>query len=132
MSRSLFFFQAEDGIRDIGVTGVQTCALPIFRAAAAGPEHLAVMRDLAFRSMVTVPLRHGERLLGALTLFYADSGRRHAEADVALIEELARRAAMAVENARLYGEARAAIRARDEFLAIASHELRNQIGRAHV
>jgi signal transduction histidine kinase len=46
---------------------------------------------------------------------------------VALIEELARRAAMAVENARLYGEAQAAIRARDEFLSIASHELRNPV-----
>jgi signal transduction histidine kinase len=86
-----------------------------------------VMRDLAFRSMVTVPLRHGERTLGALTLFYADSGRRHADEDVALIEELARRAAMAVENARLYSEAQAAIRARDEFLSIASHELRNPV-----
>jgi signal transduction histidine kinase len=77
--------------------------------------------------MVTVPLRHGARTLGALTLFYADSGRRHAEHDVALIEELARRAAMAVENARLYGEAQVAIRARDEFLSIASHELRNPV-----
>jgi PAS domain S-box-containing protein len=96
-------------------------------AVAAGPEHLAVMRDLAFRSMVTVPLRHGERTLGALTLFFADSGRRHTEDDVALSEELARRAAMAVENARLYGEAQAAIRVRDEFLSIASHELRNPV-----
>jgi PAS domain S-box-containing protein/excisionase family DNA binding protein len=97
------------------------------RAASAGPEHLAAMRDLAFRSMVTVPLRHGDRTLGALTLFYADSARHHTEDDVALIEDLARRAAMAVENARLYGEAQAAIRARDEFLSIASHELRNPV-----
>ena len=97
------------------------------QAVAAGPEHLAVMRELALRSMVTVPLRHGERTLGALTLFYGDSGRRYTEADVALIEELARRAAMAVENARLYGEAQAAIAARDEFLSIASHELRNPV-----
>ena len=96
-------------------------------AASAGPQRLAVMRDLAFRSMVTVPLRHGDRTLGALTLFYADSGRHHTEDDVGLVEELARRAAMAVENARLYGEARAAIRARDEFLSIASHELRNPV-----
>jgi PAS domain S-box-containing protein/excisionase family DNA binding protein len=97
------------------------------QAAAAGPEHLAVMRDLGFRSMVTVPLRHGDRTLGALTLFYADSGRHHTDDDVALIEDLARRAAVAVENARLYGEAQAAIRARDEFLSIASHELRNPV-----
>ncbi len=97
------------------------------RAVATGPEHLAMLRALAFRSMVTVPLRHGERTLGALTLFYADSGRRYTEADVALVEEVARRAGMAVENARLYGEAQAAIRARHEFLSIASHELRNPV-----
>src|SRR5947209_14319505 len=34
MLLTIFFFQAEDGIRDIGVTGVQTCALPIYRVAA--------------------------------------------------------------------------------------------------
>ena len=96
-------------------------------SAAAGPEHLAAMRDLAFRSVVSVPLRHGTRTLGALTLFYADSDRRHTDADVSLIEEVARRAVMAVENARLYAEAQTAIRVRDEFLSIASHELRNPV-----
>src|SRR3712207_7942521 len=39
MSRTSFFFQAEDGIRDIGVTGVQTCALPIFKAMAKNPAN---------------------------------------------------------------------------------------------
>src|SRR3712207_6901969 len=51
-----FFFQAEDGIRDIGVTGVQTCALPIYRVAdavaelAAHPEVLHLQRTTAFGS----------------------------------------------------------------------------------
>ncbi len=97
------------------------------RAVAVGPEHLAVMRDLAFCSMLTVPLRHRGRLLGALTLFYADSGRRHGPEDQTLAEELARRAAVAVDNARLMREAREAIAQRDDFLTIASHELRTPL-----
>ena len=95
--------------------------------AAAGPEHLALMRALAFRSMITVPLLYQGRRLGALTLFFADSGRRHTRADLALAEELARRAAVAVENARLFKAAQDAIRARDEFLSVAAHELSNPI-----
>lgn len=95
--------------------------------AAASPQHLALMRALAFRSMITVPLTYRGRRLGALTLFFADSGRHHTERDLALAQELARRAAAAVENARLFKEAQQAIRARDEFLSVAAHELKTPI-----
>ncbi len=101
---------------------------------AESPEHLALLRDLAFCSMVTVPLHYQGRLLGALTLFYAGSGRHHTAADLSLSEELARRAAAAVENARLvrelqaaYEVARVADRRKDEFLAMLGHELRNPL-----
>src|SRR2546422_7407208 len=40
-----FFFQAEDGIRDVAVTGVQTCALPIYRAVGTAEEPLRVLGD---------------------------------------------------------------------------------------
>ncbi len=94
---------------------------------AAGPEHLALLRDLAFRSMITVPLLiRGERL-GALTLFYADSGRRHTAGDLALAEELARRAAVAVENAQLYRREREVVQQREQFVSIASHELKTPL-----
>ena len=94
---------------------------------ATGPEHLALMRQLAFRSMITVPLLYQQRTLGALTLFFGDSGRHHSQSDLALAEELARRAAVAVENARLFKGAQEAIRARDEFLSVAAHELKTPI-----
>src|SRR5258707_12617292 len=47
----IFFFQAEDGIRDIGVTGVQTCALPISVAAAAGLLTDALFSFAAYRAL---------------------------------------------------------------------------------
>src|SRR2546426_8821443 len=53
MRREFFFFQAEDGIRDYKVTGVQTCALPIFRPHARQPRHRAVAD-----APVTGRLRH--------------------------------------------------------------------------
>jgi signal transduction histidine kinase len=85
------------------------------------------MRDLGFRSMMTVPLSYQSRLLGALTLFHGDSGRHYSEEDLRLAEELARRAAAAVENARLFKEAQDAIHLRDDFLSVAGHELRTPL-----
>jgi signal transduction histidine kinase len=72
---------------------------------------------------VCVPLVTRQRAIGALMLVFAESGRVHSEDDVRLAEEIARRAAMAVDNARLFKESQEAIRLRDDFLSIASHEL---------
>jgi signal transduction histidine kinase/ActR/RegA family two-component response regulator len=77
--------------------------------------------------MITVPLSHGQRLMGALTLCFGRSGRSHTRQDVALAEEIARRAAFAVEHARLYQEAARANRAKDVFLGVVSHELRTPL-----
>jgi signal transduction histidine kinase/Na+/proline symporter len=76
---------------------------------------------------VTVPLVTGRRTLGTLTLFLGpDSGLR-VPADLGVAEELAHRSAIALENAALFSDAQQAIRARDEFLAIASHELKTPL-----
>ncbi|WP_223757097.1 GAF domain-containing protein [Myxococcus sp. RHSTA-1-4] len=69
-----------------------------------------------------VPLEVRGQTLGALT--FVTSRRPYDVQDLALAQELARRAALAIDNARLYREARQAIRLREEFLSIASHELR--------
>jgi signal transduction histidine kinase len=65
--------------------------------------------------------------VGVLVLYSSESGRQFNEDDLALAEELARRAALAVENARLYHEAQLATRARDQMLGIVAHDLRNPL-----
>jgi PAS domain S-box-containing protein len=68
-------------------------------------EHRAIMRELGLRSYMVVPMVARGRSHGAITLVSAESGRRYDETDLRLAEELARRAALAVDNAKLYEEA---------------------------
>jgi PAS domain S-box-containing protein len=92
-----------------------------------GPEHAEVVRALAPRSLVVVPLRAHEEVLGTLTLVRGAARPPFEERDRELAEELGRRAALAVENARLYDAARRATRARDDMLSVVSHDLRNPV-----
>ena len=73
-------------------------------AAARDEEHLRLIRELGLRSAMIVPLTTRGRTLGALTLITAESRRRYGETDLALAQELGRRAGLAVENARLFAE----------------------------
>jgi signal transduction histidine kinase len=79
------------------------------------------------RSAMVVPLRAGDRPIGGITLVAAESGRRYGPEDLALATELAHRAALAVENARLFAQAHSAIQARDEMLAVVAHDLRTPV-----
>ena len=72
--------------------------------AAQDDEHLELLRSVGMQAGLTVPMTTSTKIVGALTLVSAESGRRFEEADVTLAEELARRAGTAVENARLYAE----------------------------
>src|SRR3954454_15297588 len=72
--------------------------------AAKDEEHLELIRQLRLKSVMIVPMLARGRTLGAISIVAAESGRRYDEADLALAEELARRAAMATDNARLYTE----------------------------
>ncbi len=73
-------------------------------AVAQDDEHLELLRGVGMRAGLTVPMSSAGSNLGALTLISSESTRRFTDADVALAEELARRAGSAVENARLYSE----------------------------
>ena len=71
-------------------------------AGARDENHLAIMRQIGFRSVMLVPLKMRERVLGVITFVNTETSRPHTAEDLALAEDLARRAALAVENARLY------------------------------
>jgi len=78
-------------------------------------------------SAICVPLMARGRTLGAISLLCGESGRRCEHGDLVLLSDLARDAAVAIDNARLYREASEANRIKDEFLATLSHELRTPL-----
>ena len=96
--------------------------------SAISPKHLEFLRELGLQSLMTVPLVARDHTLGALTVgFTADSRRHYTHADLGLAEDLARRAAVAIDNAQLYREEQELVRSREEFLSIASHELKTPL-----
>lgn len=95
--------------------------------AARDDEHLALLHRLGLQSALIVPLSARGRTFGAITFVAATAGRRFDEDDLALATDLGRRAALAVDNARLFEEAQQANRAKDEFFALLSHELRTPL-----
>jgi signal transduction histidine kinase len=92
-----------------------------------GSNFAALLATVGARSYMIVPLISTGRTLGALTFIFAESNRRYTDSDRSLAEDLARRAALAVDNANLFEQLERAVRVRDDMVAVVSHDLRNPL-----
>ena len=98
----------------------------VLRQIAPEPERMRLLSELGMQSYTSVPLWTRDRTLGSIT-FFTEAPRIFHEDDVLMAEDLARRAATAIDNARLYEGAMRAARARDEMLALVTHDLRTPL-----
>jgi signal transduction histidine kinase/DNA-binding response OmpR family regulator len=134
---------AEPGTSRVARPDVPPDALwrAVERALGGGPTEYLDDLDVPFptadavgrlRSAAVVPLLARGRILGALVLAYgSETGRRRGLIDPALVDDLAGRAAIALDNARLYRKVEAADRQKNEFLSMLAHELRNPLAPVH-
>ncbi len=98
----------------------------VLRAAAKDEEHFKFLQSLELRSAMLVPLHTGGETIGALTMV-RESENVFTEDDISFAQDLATRAALSVENSRLYSTAKRANAAKDHFFAVLSHELRTPL-----
>jgi len=96
-------------------------------AMAKNERDLDLARSVGFSSVMIVPLVVERRTIGAITFVAAESGRHYTKADLAMAEELASRVALAIANARLFQASQRAVALRDDFISIASHELKTPV-----
>jgi PAS domain S-box-containing protein len=99
----------------------------LLEARAQDAEHLRFIRELQLESAMIVPLSGRDRVLGAISFIYANSGRRYTESDLAFAEDFARRAALAIENAQAHAALSAVLEFQERFVAILGHDLRNPL-----
>lgn len=106
---------------------VHTVNVDEMKAIPGDVSHDSIIAEVGLRSLIVVPMRARGRIVGAISYGAADSGREYSEEDLAFAEDLAARAGLALDNARLYQQSQAAVMARNEVLGVVSHDLRNPL-----
>ncbi len=106
---------------------VATVRSDVLTRMARDATHLEMLRALGTVSWMIVPLAARGRIIGAITVAATESGRHYASEDLRMMEDLATSSALAIDNARLYDNAKAATRLRDEVLGFVAHDLRNPL-----
>jgi PAS domain S-box-containing protein len=123
--------EEDAGIGRVIATGepiVVPCVDDGFLAQATrDARHLELIRKLGCKSCIVVPILSRGQILGAISVISASEERTYGPADLATVLEFARRAGIAIDNALLYEAAQRAVKARDDFLSIASHELKTPL-----
>jgi signal transduction histidine kinase len=112
----------------------------LLEKVARGPENRRLLGSLGIASLMTVPMRARGRILGAMTFLSSSPDRIFTESDLSLAEDLGRRCAVSIENARLHRDAlalaeseagrlraEAADEVKAEFLSMLNHELRTPL-----
>ncbi|QKQ72974.1 AAA family ATPase [Nostoc sp. TCL240-02] len=100
------------GVPKVLRTGIPEMVTEISDALLAkgiqNAEHLRIIREIGLKSCIMLPLMARERIFGAISFFTSESERRYSTSDLSLAEDIAHRAAIAIDNARLYQEAQQA------------------------
>jgi len=99
----------------------------LVREGARSEDQLQILEQLGLRSAMCVPVVTHDRTMGAITLCWAETPKRYGEAELQFMLDLAHRAAIAIENGRLYRQLQAAVQVRDDFVAVAGHELKTPL-----
>lgn len=135
LERPQSFLPEETGLTPLAQvleTGEPMLIENVERDWTGAEEVMERIRSMAGRSLMIVPLIVGDETLGVLTLGSTRTDRFYHRQDLTLARELARSAALAMDNARLYRKAEQAIAARDEVLGVVSHDLRNPVNRVRL
>jgi PAS domain S-box-containing protein len=106
---------------------VERLSAELVGALTQSEEHLRAVRAIDAQSAMAVPLVARGRLAGVICFISCSANRLYGPPDVRMAEELAYRAALSIENARLFAEAQRAIKIREDVLAVVSHDLKNPV-----
>jgi signal transduction histidine kinase/CHASE1-domain containing sensor protein len=99
----------------------------LLQKVAQDDKQLSLLRSVGFTSGMIVPLSIGRKIIGTISFITAEGKRKYTKTDLVMAEELASRASLALENARLYKGMQEAVELRDNFISVASHELKTPV-----